>query len=144
MAVRGPSLSVRIREFKDSDYDSLAEILNAIYPDHRTDVEDLREDDKRFDKERYVRKRYVAVDDTSDQVIAFGVYSHIPGMFDPQRFRVDIFVHPFWWRRGVGTRLWHRILEDLRDLKATVVLAVARESLPNGLEFLRKLESLAS
>lgn len=102
-----------IRPFEEHDYDAAVRISNAIFPDQPGTVEEWRYDDEHFDRSRYVLERYVAEDPSTGEVVGLAAVRHIPWNFHPQRFEVNVRVPPDHQRRGIGTRLWERVVQSL-------------------------------
>jgi GNAT superfamily N-acetyltransferase len=94
--------------------------------------------DEQFDESRYFRRRYVAVDQATQQVLGYGVVTHIPWVYHPQKLWLDIDVHPAWQRRGLGTLLLERLLTDARGAGMVAVWADVREDKQGSLQFLVK------
>jgi len=128
-------MNLHIREFTTNDYDAIAYIGNAIYPDYRYSAEEIRYDDEHFDK-KYLFKRYVA--EVSGRVVGYAEYNHMPSMFHPQKFWVYVGVHPDYQRQGIGRALYERILSDLMALNAVRAFTSAREDYPRSVAFLQK------
>lgn len=128
-------MNLHIREFTTNDYDAIADIGNAIYPDYRYSAEEIRYDDEHFDK-KYLFKRYVA--EVSGRVVGYAEYNHMPSMFHPQKFWVYVGVHPDYQRQGIGRALYERILSDLMALNAVRAFTSAREDYPRSVAFLQK------
>jgi mycothiol synthase len=125
--------SIRIREFEPTsrDYDAVARI-NAQGADEFLDFEpdsaaELRDLDASFDPARYVLRRYVAEDLGSGDIVAYAFYSHTPWAFDPHLYWVSVRCAPSHRRRGLGSRLYSRIVQDLERIGATCLWAEARE-----------------
>ncbi|MFQ5951493.1 MAG: GNAT family N-acetyltransferase [Candidatus Geothermarchaeales archaeon] len=131
-------MGVELRECEPEDYEDLAKIVNAIYPEYRTTADEMRYEDENLDRTKYTMKRYVAVEREPEEVLAYGVYSHDPTMFHPRKFWMSINVHPGWQWKGIGTQLYGRVFEDLRELGATKLWSGAREDIASGVSFLQK------
>lgn len=127
-----------VREFRlgADDYAALAAIDTAVYPDYPANADDIRYDDENFDRSRYILKRYVA--EVGGQIVGYGVYSHMPSRFHPQRFWMGLAVHPNHQRQGIGGLLYERIVAALRGLGTIAVGAGCRETMAASLAFLSK------
>jgi GNAT superfamily N-acetyltransferase len=75
------------------------------------------------------------VAEADGEVVGYAQYRHSPHMFHPKRFRTGVWVHPRWQRRGIGSRLYEQIMEDLKGLEAELLWANAREDRPEGVAF---------
>ena len=111
------------RDFNSSDYERLVEIYNANYPDYPTSVEETRYNDESSDKSKFVQKRFPCVDQDSGSILGFARLTHTWWNFHPQKFMVDIVVDPQYQRRGVGSRSYQRLTEELEKLHATTAWA---------------------
>ncbi len=127
-----------LRLFDERDYEALAEIWNANFPDDRITAHEWRHDDKLFDETRYARRRYVAIDEETGKVIGYGIISHSPGMFHPQKFQLSIVVHPEWQRCGAGSLLYQKLMSDLQELNAVTVRTHVREDKTCAIAFVKK------
>lgn len=129
-------MNFHIREFTPDDYDAIAQIDNAIYPDYRSSADEIRYDDEHFDRTKYIFKRYVA--EISDCVVGYAEYNHMPGMFHPQKFWIHGGVHPDFQSQGIGRALYEQIESDLRALNAIRIFTSAREDYSRSLQFLQE------
>lgn len=132
-------VNIEIRPFRDADYEAVVEIVNAVFPDAPGTVEEWRYDDEHFDRSKFVMERHVAVDRFSGCMLGFAGLRHIPWNFHPQKFGVNIRVHPEHRRRGVGTRLWERLRESLQRHNAIAARTTVRENMADGLQFVARL-----
>jgi GNAT superfamily N-acetyltransferase len=118
------NLSFRPFERSDADYAAVVAVRNAALPDYRDSVDDWRHwDDARPDFCKW--ERWVAERD--GQVIASGGFYHVSGMFHPQKFWIDAFVHPDHQGQGVGQALYARLIERLAPFNPIALRSEARE-----------------
>jgi len=129
---------VAIRDFRPEDYPALVAINNASFPDHPETEGEWRYEDEHFDRATYVQRRLVAVDRAAGDPVGFSDYSHMPWSFDPRRFQAWINVHPNAQRRGVGGALHDRLLEEMRERKATAVKTSVRESMTDSVAWVQR------
>jgi GNAT superfamily N-acetyltransferase len=127
---------IKLREFEPQDYEALVEIDHAIYPEYRYSVESWRYDDEHFDRTKYLLKRYVAL--FGGEVVGWAQYNHSPHMFHPKKFRITVAVHPKHQGKGIGSKLYDRLMEELEPLGPEVLWASVREDRPEGLTFAEK------
>jgi GNAT superfamily N-acetyltransferase len=120
--------AVEIREFQPEDYPAIVEISNLLLPDHPTTVGEERFEDERFDRAKMFHRRLVAVDPSSRAIVGDLLYNHTPWAFDQDRYGVWIGVHPRWQRRGIGRLLATRLMDELRERRATALRMWVRES----------------
>lgn len=126
---------LEIRPFTSQDYEALVEIANAIFPDAPTTVAAVRFEDDHWDSAKYLHQRYVACERSIGRVIGIAGLQHIPWNFHPQKFGVNVRVHPGWRRRGIGTRLWEQLVEVLREHQGVLARTVIRENMADGVYF---------
>lgn len=129
---------IDLRPFEEKDYESVVAIANAIFPDRPGTVEEWRYDDEHFDRTKYVQERYVAVKPDAG-VVGFAQFEHIPWIFHPRKFGARIRVHPHHQWQGIGTRLWAWEEESLRRHQAIAVRTGLRETMTEGLRFVKRL-----
>ena len=132
------ALSIGFREFDSSDYDRLTEIYNANYPDQPLSIAELRYRDESLDRSKYLLRRHAVQDRVSGETIGFARISHSLDMFHPRKFWINIYVDPRLHKRGVGSKIYEKLMEELRELDATTVWAMSKEDLPAQYQFYRK------
>jgi len=130
--------AVAIREFQPEDYSAIVGISNLLYPDNPSTVEEERFDDERFDHAKVFHRRFVALDSSTRAIVGILSFSHMPWSFHPDRYAVWIGVHPRWQRRGVGCLLADRLMEELRERKATTIRSWVRESMAESIDWLKR------
>lgn len=59
----------------------------------------------------------------------------MPGVFHPRKFGMEIQVRPDARRQGIGTALWRKVAEALRDREAISVKTQVWDAMPSGLAF---------
>lgn len=131
---RQASSAITIRLFGTRDYEAIAAVNNAVFPDRPGTAEEWRYEDERFEK-RYVNERYVAERPDTGEIVGFGGLWHVPWAFHPRKFGMEVRVRPDARRRGTGTALWRRIEEGLRARGAISVKTQVWEAMPDGLAF---------
>src|SRR5438093_1034768 len=105
---------VEIRLFEPKDYPRMIEIGNLLYAPHRWTEDEARYDDEHFDK-KYFFRRWAGEDPRSREVVAFAELHHMPWSYHPQKFWMEVFVHPEWQRRGVGRAMYERMIAEVKD-----------------------------
>jgi GNAT superfamily N-acetyltransferase len=127
---------IQIRDLEPHDYARIAEIFHSIYPEYDFSADELRFEDESFDVGKYILRQHVAVE--AGKVVAIGRYFRSPFTFHPQKFTMNIYVDPPRQRCGIGSMLYERIIEELRDLGAITVRTRTREDIVDSLSFLQK------
>ncbi|HZP96175.1 MAG TPA: GNAT family N-acetyltransferase [Candidatus Limnocylindria bacterium] len=129
------ALAAGVRAFTPADYEGWVAGTNRCYPDYPFTLAEVRHQDECFDTSRYFFLRLVAEEGGS--VVGGVQVNHRPGRFHPDRYSFDIWVLPDARRRGWGTRLYDAALGALRERGAVAATAGAKESMTDGVEFLR-------
>lgn len=126
---------VNLRPFQETDFPRMAEIRDALYPDYRISLDELRHWDATWEPDKYFKLR-LAAEDAAGQVVGFGQTSHMPHQFHADKYEVSVHVHPTHQRRGYGTALFNRLIETIKQRGASVVRSEAKESLPESVAWL--------
>lgn len=121
-----------IRPFAANDYDAFAAIQNAIYPQHPTTADDERAGDADTPADRH-RARWV-IEDAADGVV--GVVEYRQREPTSSEYKLELFVHPSHQGRGHGKRLYAHVIDRLRELQATTLLADEVKEDLRGVRFL--------
>jgi mycothiol synthase len=129
---------IEIRSERDEDFDAVAAIHCAIYPDWPVTADEMREYAEEVDPARYVRARLVAEDRRRGFVVAAAAYHQLPWSFHPDRYRIRLMVHPDWQGRGIGRRLMDEMMGQLTARGAKWVQARAREDFVRALAFVQQ------
>src|SRR5687768_4661838 len=131
------SLTISIQAFHlaEHDYQALADIAAQFPAELLGDFEyasgaELRAFDESFEGTDHHLKRYVAVKDTTGQVLGYAQLFHMPWLRQPGHFWCSIRVHPSYQRRGIGSRLYEQILQDLSGQNARTMQIMAHETAP--------------
>jgi GNAT superfamily N-acetyltransferase len=130
-------MPIPLRPFRDDDYPRLVEIRNRVYPDYPESLDEIRHDDATWDSQRYGRLRLVA-EDVDGRMVAYGQINHMPSQFHPRKFELDVVVDPGCQRRGIGSALYDRLLEELAARNALLTRAQVQESMSASVAFLAR------
>ncbi len=135
----GPSAPavVRIREAGEADEARIVDIGNALFPNYPETLEELRHYRARLRAGGYATVLAVA-ETPGGEVVGYSNYHHMPGQFDPGRYRVGVYVGLAWQRRGVGTVLFDHMLAALTARDAKAIESFARETMPEVIGFLTR------
>ncbi len=132
-------MGITIREFKFSaaDYAVLANLRTRIWPEHPTSAEDLRLDDKLYENSHYVLRRFMV--EQNGETVGYGVFFHMPWLYDPQRFFINGGVLEQYRGRGIGQALYDHILRCMREAyDGNELHTWTTESRPFSIRFLEK------
>jgi mycothiol synthase len=121
--------------YSDADYQAAVALHNAALPDYPDQVEDWRHWDQ--NRPAYCKsERWVAEQD--GVMVAQGGFDQFPGMFHPQKFFVDVWVHPEHQLKGIGQCLYAHVIGRLAPLNPTVLRCEVREDFAAANHIIRK------
>jgi GNAT superfamily N-acetyltransferase len=122
---------IRVRRLTESDLTDCLMISNAVDPAHSDILSEA------WNAERYHRSRFVATEEDG-RILGWGQIAHTPWQFHPQKYVLDLQVHPGHRCLGVGSLLLERLLEELRARAALLVRALATEGDAETIDFLTR------
>ncbi|GIW29463.1 MAG: GCN5 family acetyltransferase [Meiothermus sp.] len=128
-------MSFSIRPFTPADYPELAQIRNANWPDNPVLPETLEANDKRL-KPGLVMQRLIAERD--GVMLGNALFFHMEWMYHPQKFYVGLTVDPAHQRKGIGTALYQKMMEELQPYDPIKLVASTRADKPAALRFAEK------
>lgn len=123
-----------IRPFQDHDYPGIVSVGNAIYSDYPWSVYEARHEDARYDGVKFVQRRFVAAL-PDGRIGAYAGYRHIPNMYHPQKFWIDLLVHPEVQRRGLGSTLYDHMIAALAPHDPQRLWTNVRETMKDSVRF---------
>ena len=126
---------LRIRAFEPDDYERLAAIHHANFPEVKLSPNEMRREDENFDTSKYVLKQYSAV--RSGRMIGWSQYWHSPLLFHPLKFMIDIVVDPADQQSGVGSALYEHVMGELRNRQAILARCRVKEDMAASISFLK-------
>lgn len=124
-------------DYSDSDYAAAVAVHNAVWPEFQETVADW----KRWDGQRqpqYIFRRFLARWGEAGQVVAEGVYMHTFWAFHPQRFLVDINVHPDYQGCGIGSAIYAYFMAELASYDPISLEVQTHADRHGALRFLEK------
>jgi GNAT superfamily N-acetyltransferase len=127
-----------LRDFSPVDYPSVVDIhnrLNIVWPEQPRTPEGWAAVDKSRNP-RCKLERWVAVEER--RVVGFASYLQSPWNYPPGGFHVIVEVHPDYQHRGIGSRLYDRVMEEVVTFHPPALRADAFTNLPQGFAFLQK------
>jgi mycothiol synthase len=126
---------MNIRKATPNDFETIANVLNSVWPDDRTTREALEEEHQKT-PERIKHGDFLA--ELHGDIVAYGDYSQFLGMYHPQKFGAWIHVMPEHRNKGIGTALYNAILEELQPFNLLALRTTTREDQSAGLHLLQK------
>ena len=126
---------VALREVREPDYEAVARLHTAAYPDTPTTAAEVR-DWVRVQVDRGLDSQWILAAEQHTQAMVGGVWFH-QRMVHPQKYFLRGYVHPDWAGRGIGRRLLEAALEVLHARGAQDVKSFAREDQPRSVAFLQ-------
>lgn len=128
-----------LRPFADVDYDDLARINNAIWPDLPSTAEEERHWDQLVTRTPGRRIwRFAAVDRRSGLTVGWGGVGHTMWNYHPRKFFVRAVVDPAYRGRGVGRELYAVLEATAREQHAVSLWSSAREDEAGSVRFLER------
>ncbi|HUU44114.1 MAG TPA: GNAT family N-acetyltransferase [Acidobacteriota bacterium] len=126
-----------IRKWTADDHEAIAAVCNAAYPQDaiRFDPTRLRYLDEVL-RPKYNLQRLIAECDGC--VVATAHFYNMISLYDPQKFFLSVAAHPDHQRRGLGGRLYDRLLETLKPFDPVRFIARCREDMTAGCRFLEQ------
>lgn len=128
---------MNIRPFAHSerDYQGMAEIKWAVWPEYRRTVDELRAFDETWDPDCFLYRRLAEVD---GQLVGLAECFQPPWTDRPGRYVVWVDVHPTWQRRGIGSALYAVLLDLRAPHQPRTLITGTREDQHGALRFLQR------
>lgn len=125
----------RIRQFSDGDYEGVVALGNAAFPEYPGTVEEVRWDEEGRPP-HILHRRWVAEGALpGGELIGEAGFCHSAEMYHPRKFHLWVTVHPEHRSRGLGSALYHRVLQELARHDPLLLRCVVRENEQAALRF---------
>jgi GNAT superfamily N-acetyltransferase len=118
----------RLRRFTENDRAAVIAMGDAIYPEYRQ--HEAWHAAEQFDFERVTSYRYVA---ECSAIVGYGAIRYLR----ERQARIDLMVHPEYQRRGAGTKILQRLIQDLRSTECAAAHARVRQDHQEAVSFLQ-------
>ena len=122
-----------ITPFTAQDYPGIIKLHNKLEPEYPLTEQELRHWESTRDAKLFF-KRFIVKH--QQRVIAQISAGHDSWQYHPQKFSLDLKVHPEHQRRGLGTALYAHMLQYLRPQNPLLFRSRVREDKPAGRAFL--------
>jgi GNAT superfamily N-acetyltransferase len=129
-----PGFKIRPFTYSDRDYRAVVAIANAIEPDTPSSVAAWKHWDSTRE-EKYLFRRVVG--EVEGNIVASTAYGHTAWTHQPDKYFVYVEVLPDWQQRGLGSRLYHFIGEQLAQRLPKKLVSFTREDHTEAVRFLR-------
>lgn len=129
----GQVVVIRPFSYSDEAYRKVVAIHNAVEPDNPDSVTGWKHWDENREPQ-YLFRRYVA--ERQGQVVAFGAYGHTAWSHQPDKYFVNVMVHPRAQGWGIGSAFYDFIMGRLARLKPAKLVSYTRENRPLAMRFL--------
>ncbi len=128
---------VEIRGATEADVPRILEIDNAVFPEYPETLEEFQAHQARLRSGGYDTV-FVVAETPTGQILGYSNFHHMPGQFDPARYRVVVCTDPAWQRRGVGSALMEQMLGAVAARGGLAIETFARETMPEVVAFLEQ------
>jgi GNAT superfamily N-acetyltransferase len=124
-----------VRPFRPEDYEAVAAVSNAVFPEYAQTAEDWRHEDE-HDDPKCLRGRVVA--EHEGAVVGVAGFNQWANRFHPRKFGVYASLLPEHRGRGLGEALHQAVLAALAPHQPISLTAEAREDMTEAVRFLVK------
>ena len=130
-------MSFRLREFdfSDADYETIARINQAVWPETRRTAAEFKRIDEKSPVEKYDWIRIVA--EWDEKPVGFGV--HVKALWHdaPNQYSVGFVVLPEYRNRGIASTYFEKVMNEfLVDRDVSSLIAGTQSSQPEAISFL--------
>ncbi|MBT3169086.1 MAG: GNAT family N-acetyltransferase [Candidatus Cloacimonetes bacterium] len=128
-------LKIRKFDFSERDYEDFIKINDAIWPDQKETVEQLKFADKIRDKKSEHQRFIVEFDNlvVAKMTVSKAIYTTTKG-----KYYFNIEVLPEFQRQGIGTKLYEKMLAIVMPKNLQKLSTYSREDKKNGIAFFEK------
>ena len=127
-------MDIRTRAFLDGDHEANARAFSKVFPDFPLSANDSR----RVDASRKNRTSVVAESRQTGCAVAFGSIWQDLHMNYPGKYWIWVLVEPECQGKGIGSRVYDHLMEELSKVGAVTAWANARDDHPQHLDFVRR------
>lgn len=130
-------MQINIRPFSGqyADYEALALVHSAAFPDYQTTPDEWQRQDQKRDPKCPISRFAAEID---GQVVATSSFANIPWYYHPQQFEIGVIVHPEYRRRGIGARVYLGLVAELGPYNPLKLRGYIREDHIKSMRFARQ------
>ncbi|MGL4611412.1 MAG: GNAT family N-acetyltransferase [Trueperaceae bacterium] len=121
-----------IRVFTEQYTHRVVEIWNLLNSDWPRSAEEVLDEYRKHDP-TYLFQRFVA--EVNGQVVGVSEYDQSASSYHPQKFLLELFVHPDVHGQGIGRALYHKVLESIQPHQPLSIRVQVRETSERALRF---------
>ena len=130
-----PGNKFSLRPFNENDYEGFAALQNLLYPDHPKSLETLRHDDKTREK-KIPHKNWVW--ERNKKILVSAIHTQFTESIHPQKFVIEIYVHPEFQGQGFGAACYKHLLHELKQFDPVKLTCIVYETHERGIRFFQE------
>lgn len=129
------NITIRPFDGSDTDYEHWVAVQHAVYPDYKTSVAEIKDNDVR--RPSICRNaRWLAFRD--GQPVGLAAHDQVIWVYNPDRYIVEVLVAPEARKAGLGSALYEIVINALAAFHPKALRVVYREGADDSLRFLKK------
>jgi len=128
-------MTIRPFESTDNDYEQVAAIWNAVWPEHEQSVDLVKFEDEIREAKYWFERTVVELD---GQMVAYGTYGEPSWMYKPDKYFIGGNVHPEFQKQGIGAALYDHVIDILMKKNPVEITVGLREDKVDAVCFMEK------
>lgn len=125
----------KIQPFNDSHYADFVDLINQVYPQHPTSIIGEKHADRTREKKMYIQRRVVYNNNTLSAAL---VIEQWEDTYHPDKYVMNIFVHPEHEQKGMGKLLYNYMEELLLPRNPVKITSEVWEPHIQSIRFLKR------
>jgi mycothiol synthase len=130
---------MNLRDFQPSDLLAIVRVRHAAVPLHPWSVGEIELDLQKLEEKL---QYHWCIAESNGELLGFSRFARNAGSYHPQKFGLDLCVHPEFQARGIGKALYLATLEKVQAFDAISLRTQVRESDARGLRFAQDCDFL--